>query len=111
MPFGKKSYSPETVLFEKSVCKQTASRFLRPQHKFELLNSLRLNRIKKELIEAAKNGEVYHLWWHPHNFGIDREGALKSLKTIVDVFVHCREVYGMESMNMKQFRDSCFEIK
>ena len=47
----------------------------------EIINSLRLNRIKNEIIQAAKAGEIYHLWWHPHNFGIDPEGAIKTLKS------------------------------
>ena len=67
--------------------------------------------IDSKIIQAAKNGEIYHLWWHPHNFGIDTEGALKTLKAIVEVFVHCREVYGMESLTMKQLRDSRFDVE
>ena len=110
LPFGKKSYSDTIVKKEDVVC-QPASRFLRPQNKIEVLNTARLLRIKSEIIQAAKNGEVYHLWWHPHNFGTDTEGALKTLKAIVEVFAHCREVYGMESLTMKQFRDSRFDVQ
>ena len=109
LPFGKKPYLDTIVKKDAVVC-QPASRFLRPQNKIGILNTARLLRIKSEIIQAAKNGEVYHLWWHPHNFGIDTDGALKTLKAIVEVFVHCREVYGMESLTMKQFRDSRFDI-
>lgn len=105
-PMGKKSYPLEIVKSQNTVC-QPASRFLRPQHKFSLLNNLRLNRIHNEIIQAAKNEEVYHLWWHPHNFGVDSTGAMQALKEIVKTFVYCQEVYGIESLTMKELRDKC----
>ena len=92
--------------------------FLRPRYKIRrtLLNKYgakliisklsscngKINRIKNEIITAAQNGEVYHLWWHPHNFGIDSEGALKALNQIISVYKHCAETYGMESQNMRE---------
>lgn len=100
-PLGKKSYSAETIQNETVICQQ-ASRFLRPQHASVFLNTSRLNRIKKEIVQAAKNGEVYHLWWHPHNFGVDTANALETLKTIVAVFKQCEEMYGMQSLTMQQ---------
>lgn len=107
-PFGIKSYSGSTCV-ENEVFQQKASRFLRPQSKYTLLNSLRLNRIKDEMIYAAKNNEVYHLWWHPHNFGTDSEGAIKALHAIMEMFNFCNEKYGMQSKSMKQFSDDCLK--
>lgn len=106
-PLGKKSYSLKTVMPD-SVVRQMASRFLRPQHQINVLNTVRLTRIKNEIIQAAKNGEVYHLWWHPHNFGVDTENALKVLGDIIAVFNHCNQTYGMESLTMKEVRDNSF---
>ncbi|MGG7037087.1 MAG: polysaccharide deacetylase family protein, partial [Flavobacterium sp.] len=107
-PFGKRSYSFNEV--EKSkVVGQPASRFLRPQQSSEFLNNLRLLRIKNEMMQAAKDGEVYHLWWHPHNFGTNTEGAFHSLKAIMDIFALCREKYGMESQTMKELKDRVFD--
>jgi len=99
LPLGKKSYSA-TIINPSAVVEQPASRFLRPQHSQALLNSSRVQRIKNEIIQAAQNGEVYHLWWHPHNFGIDSEGALIALHEIIEVFRHCQQTYGMESLTM-----------
>ena len=76
-----------------------------PQHKIGIINSLRLNRIKNEIIQAAKAGEIYHLWWHPHNFGIDPEGAIKTLKSILEVYRYCAETFGMESKTMGEIHD------
>jgi len=105
LPLGSKSYSWNNIMKDTIVCQQ-ASRFLRPQHSIKLLNKSRLFRIENEIKRAAKNGEVYHLWWHPHNFGIDTENAIKSLKNIIEVYIYCREKYDMESLNMNEISNS-----
>lgn len=101
LPMESKSYTWSNIMKENVVCQQ-ASRFLRPQNKLELLNKMRLIRVKNEIQQAAKNGEIYHLWWHPHNFGIDTDNAIKALSEIIKTFVHCRESYGMQSLTMQQ---------
>jgi hypothetical protein len=53
LPLGKKSFRDDILKKEIVFC-QPASRFLRPQSKYDLLNSLRLTRIKYEIIQAAK---------------------------------------------------------
>lgn len=107
LPLGKKSYPVDRLVLNEVLC-QPASRFLRPQSSLAILNSARLNRIKNEMIQAAKKGEVYHLWWHPHNFAIDTPEAIKTLLSIIETFKYCSNTYGMESQTMKQLRDSCF---
>jgi len=67
-----------------------------------LFNSVRLSRVKNEMSLAAKKKEVYHLWWHPHNFGTDPEGALSELKAILIHFRQLNEKWGMQSLNMGQ---------
>ena len=100
-PIGKKSYHPTTIA-KGTIIEQPTSRFFRPQSNINIFNSTRIVRIKNEIIAAAQNGAVYHLWWHPHNFGIDSEGALKALNEILLVYKHCAETYGMESQNMRE---------
>jgi pyruvate-formate lyase len=51
---------------------------------------------------AAKNGEVYHLWWHPHNFGKNQDQNFKNLKEILDHFASLKNEYGMKSLNMNE---------
>jgi peptidoglycan/xylan/chitin deacetylase (PgdA/CDA1 family) len=104
MPLGSKSYPWEKITTDSVVCQQ-ASRFLRPQSSIVVLNKARLQRIKNEIQQAAKKGEVYHLWWHPHNFGIDTANALSSLKEIIDTYAQCRETYGMQSLTMTQLSE------
>jgi peptidoglycan/xylan/chitin deacetylase (PgdA/CDA1 family) len=78
-----------------------ASRLLRPYRASEFfLNGLKLRRIKNEMERAAKNGEVYHLWWHPHNFGYFTETNLQDLDDILKFYAYCKERWEMSSLNM-----------
>ena len=76
-----------------------ADRFLRP-YKFPFLNYLMLKRINDEMSFAAKNGSVYHLWWHPHNFGKNLNENLSNLENILSAYAVLREKYDMHSVCM-----------
>jgi peptidoglycan/xylan/chitin deacetylase (PgdA/CDA1 family) len=79
-----------------------ASRFLRPfDRKLELLDGLRLRRIMAGLTAAASSGQLYHLWFHPHNFGRDLKENLRFLGSILQHYHRLREAYGMTSLNMQ----------
>ena len=78
---------------------QPASRLLRP-YKNNFSDALKLNRIKSEMIHAAKNNLVYHLWWHPHNFGNFPAQNLNELEEILKCFVECQSKYSMQSSSM-----------
>jgi len=97
------SYKLEDVpVFENEPVIIPASRILRPIIKGNpLMNSRRLSRILAEMEYAARNGEVYHLWWHPHNFGNDPMASLKELDKILDLFLKLKYDYGMQSLHMK----------
>ncbi len=101
--FMVKSYPWHHIELRREVLLQPASRFLRPIHKnIPFLNKLRINRIKKEMTYAAKNNEVYHLWWHPHNFAIDKENAIKELLDIIMHFQKLKKDFNFTSYNMKE---------
>jgi peptidoglycan/xylan/chitin deacetylase (PgdA/CDA1 family) len=79
-----------------------ASCFLRPySSKLSWIEPFRLRRIKAEMTMAAKGGMIYHLWWHPHNFGKNMNQNFKMLIDILDHFNQLSTTYGMQSMNMK----------
>jgi hypothetical protein len=60
-----------------------SSRFLRPFNKtLRLLEPLKMARIKNGMTHAAKNNEVYHLWWHPHNFGNNMDDNFIALEQL-----------------------------
>lgn len=78
-----------------------SSRFLRPYNsKLKLLEPLRLRRIKNSLLSAAKKNEVFHLWWHPHNYGIDIDENIYFLREILKFSAQLKEEYGLKSLTM-----------
>jgi hypothetical protein len=104
IPLGKKSTFSlsDIVIPEDLPIMFPASRFLRPYHQFyPALNRWKLNRVKNEMHLAAQEGEVYHLWWHPHNYGNNPDKSLEELRVILVYFDSLRLRYGMQSRNLK----------
>lgn len=80
-----------------------SSRFLRPYSgRFSPLEWLRLRRIKKGMTHAAKHGLTYHLWWHPHNFGINLEQNIAFLEKILIHYQYLSQRYGFRNASMQQ---------
>ncbi len=78
-----------------------SSRFLRPtSRRLRPFEPLRLRRITGGLSRAAKSGTIYHLWWHPHNFGAEPDYSLKFLERVLQHFRHLSQLYGMRSGTM-----------
>ncbi|MFD1360703.1 polysaccharide deacetylase family protein [Lentibacillus salinarum] len=78
-----------------------SSRFLTPySRRLKLLEGLRLHRIKMDMKHAAKKGEIYHLWWHPHNFGIDTKRNIKFLEELLEYFWFLKKTYAFRSRTM-----------
>lgn len=77
------------------------SRFLRPfSVKLSFLEQLKIKRIKNSMTYAAKHGLVYHLWWHPHNFGTNTAENLGNLKCICEHYMFLKNKYGFNSSVM-----------
>lgn len=96
-----------TYLLEKvpkdSIVNLPASHFLRPYNKrFKELERLKLQRIKQGILRAANRGEVYHLWWHPHNFGKNIEENIKFLNEILKYVNELVEKGNLISLNMEE---------
>ena len=100
-PLGKKSYKPDNNIKEFPI-EHKASRFLRPVEDNKLLRELKLRRIEQEIEMAAKQKEIYHLWWHPHNFGDKPEESLKDLRRILTKFTVHRVKDNFQSINMRE---------
>ncbi len=80
-----------------------ASRFLRPYSlKLAPFEKLKLSRIKKDMLYAAKKNRLYHLWWHPHNFGTHTKKNLEFLEEILEYYQRLKTLYGFESKNMNE---------
>jgi hypothetical protein len=80
-----------------------ASAFLRPYNpRLARIEALRLRRLRQSIRTAALRGEIFHLWWHPHNFGVYQEENLKFLRNILEEFQACRTRHGMQSLTMRE---------
>ncbi|MCB9506399.1 MAG: polysaccharide deacetylase family protein [Myxococcales bacterium] len=82
-----------------------ASRLLRPGHG-DFAHHARLNRVRDELRLAAHRDRMCHLWWHPHNFGVDLDANLAGLIRILDEFASLRAADGMRSLTMAEVADA-----
>jgi peptidoglycan/xylan/chitin deacetylase (PgdA/CDA1 family) len=80
-----------------------ASRLLRPYNPKEFfLNTMKIDRITAEMSRAAEQGEVYHLWWHPHNFGNYPHQSMAGLRSILEHYSECRKKWNMSSATMNE---------
>jgi peptidoglycan/xylan/chitin deacetylase (PgdA/CDA1 family) len=87
-----------------------ASRFLRPLSGHQVIDKLLLHRVKEGMLEAAKTNGVFHLWWHPHNFGERTEANLKNLEQLLKYYCLLNQEHGMRSLSMKELRHSCLKV-
>jgi peptidoglycan/xylan/chitin deacetylase (PgdA/CDA1 family) len=79
-----------------------ASMFLRPRPRYAgALEPLRLARLKRAMTAAAMQDSMFHLWWHPHNFGVDLDRNLAVLEQVLAHFSFLRDAYGMRSLSMR----------
>ena len=102
---GHHCYADE-VMKEDILINIPSSRFLRPySKKISLLEGLRLRRIKKSMTHAAKHGLLYHLWWHPHNFGINQEQNFSFLGKILQHYTYLHEKYSFTSHTMSEYAE------
>lgn len=100
---GQGGYVPKN---ENGIWNLTGSRMYKPILKpLYFLEGLKIRRIKKQMLHAAKNGLTFHLWWHPHNIGVRTEEHLRQLEDIFRYYDQLREVYGMVSRNMGEMVD------
>ena len=80
-----------------------SSRFLRPYvPPLRWFEGWRIQRILGDMTYAARRGEIYHLWWHPHNFGAHQEENFGVLDTILRHYKKLEQTYGMESLHMAE---------
>ena len=89
-----------------------ASRFLRPWHVSDrLFESARINRIISAMGRSAEEKSVFHLWFHPHNFGINQAENFAVLDKVLAEFARLRDAFGWPSLTMAEVANSaCGEL-
>lgn len=77
------------------------SRFFKPYRpKYAFAERLKVWRYKLEMKSAAKHGEIYHIYWHPHNFAENTEINFRQMDELLSYFEKLSSKYGMESKSM-----------
>jgi len=78
-----------------------ASQFLRPSAgRLQPFYPMHIARIERAMTQAARTGNGFHLWWHPHNFGLNTQANLTGLDRVIACFARLRDTYGMVSRTM-----------
>lgn len=84
-----------------------SSRFLRPYFsKLSFLENLKVRRVKKSMRHAAKRDELYHLWWHPHNFGSNIDENFENLENIFKEYKALNIKYKFQSVTMTELTNN-----
>ncbi len=97
---GKGGYHPKN---ENGIWNLVGSRMYKPINKLLMpFEGLKVHRIKRQMKHAAKKGMTFHLWWHPHNIGVQTEKHLRQLSEIFEYYDRMKAEYGMRSLNMGQ---------
>jgi hypothetical protein len=78
-----------------------SSRFLLPVPiRSRIFGPLCQRRIEAGMKHAASTGQIFHLWWHPHNFGSHVDENIALLRLIMERYRALSEVRGMISRSM-----------
>jgi peptidoglycan/xylan/chitin deacetylase (PgdA/CDA1 family) len=91
----------EALPRQHGLCDVRASALLRSwRPRGRGLESMRLRRMRESMAAAARSGGIYHLWWHPHNFGARPGENLAFLENVLTAYRRCHDGHGMISMSM-----------
>jgi peptidoglycan/xylan/chitin deacetylase (PgdA/CDA1 family) len=100
---GSKVIGWDEILQSNGLCDVRSSMFLRPYSTGpKSLESIRLRRIANGIRSAAEQRGIFHLWWHPHNFGVNTNENLDFLRSVLEVFSRCRQTHAMKSLSMTE---------
>jgi peptidoglycan/xylan/chitin deacetylase (PgdA/CDA1 family) len=103
---GKHCYSYNSLRTNPALLNIAASRFLYPyNYRLYFLEWLKIRRIKNAMTYAAKKKEVFHLWWHPHNFGSYQKENFTGLRQILNHYKKLNKQYEFASLSMQELSD------
>ena len=98
--------------FNNGLVNVASSRFMRSySKKLRFLEQMKLTRIKKGMTYAAKHNKIYHLWWHPHNFGENTELNFKALEELFMHYDMLNTTYNFKSKTMSDLAKTVFSQK
>jgi peptidoglycan/xylan/chitin deacetylase (PgdA/CDA1 family) len=89
------------MLDDRALWNVRAGAYLRPYNPaLAALEPLRLRRLSRALELAALSNRIFHLWFHPHDFGAYPEQNLRFLRAVCVEYARWRDRAGLRSMNM-----------
>jgi peptidoglycan/xylan/chitin deacetylase (PgdA/CDA1 family) len=98
---GMNTYNMDALYKKDTPLNIPSSRLLRAYNKkVSFLEPLKVRRIKTGMRYAAKNNQLFHLWWHPHNFGTHTDENFKNLEAIFKEYSILNKKYGYSSETM-----------
>jgi hypothetical protein len=65
-----------------------------------------MRRIGNAIERAGRDGRLFHLWWHPHNFGVRLDDNIAFLRGVLERFDRTRQAHGMQSLTMGQVAEA-----
>ncbi len=93
----------EDVAEDSGLCNIPGSFFVRPcGRSWSPMAKLQVRRLSSAIEHAASKKELLHLWWHPHNFGVNTDDNIRMLRSVLETFRNCRERSGMRSLTMAE---------
>ncbi len=98
---GTHTISWDAIRQDNGLCNVRGSFPIAPYSpRWKRMEPLRLRRIVGGINRAAISNEIFHIWWHPHNFGIHVDQNIAFLRGILEAFSRYRDSHGMRSMSM-----------
>jgi peptidoglycan/xylan/chitin deacetylase (PgdA/CDA1 family) len=98
---GSNTYNLKSLYKRGQIINLPSSRFLRPySNTLKIFEGLKVRRVKKSMKRAAKNNELFHLWWHPHNFGSNIDANFKNLEAIFEEYAKLNQEFQFTSETM-----------
>ncbi|MEZ4802642.1 MAG: polysaccharide deacetylase family protein [Gelidibacter sp.] len=98
---GMNTYNMDELYVKNKPLNIPSSRLLRAYNKtMSFLEPLKVHRITSGMRHAAQKNELFHLWWHPHNFGTHMDENFKNLEAIFKEYSILNKTKGFQSETM-----------
>jgi peptidoglycan/xylan/chitin deacetylase (PgdA/CDA1 family) len=112
LPLGRDGSAVPVLDHEYPIVGISQSRFLRPWNFWlRSFEPLRLKRIFSSMDIAARNNKIFHLWWHPHNFGANVDENMAVLTRIIEHYVRINREIDWPSLTMAEVAESIMNLE
>lgn len=90
-------------LKSKDIINLPSSNFFRPYNKkLSFLEPFKVKRATNAMTKAAKKNQLFHMWWHPHNFGSDIDENFANLEKVFKTYRNLNHKYNFRSSTMTE---------